>query len=201
MATRTENTTNRAHLAAGKPPAGKNVPAGKKLPAGKPPTGKNVRTRVTHEFPPVYDRDSRVLLLGSIPSPKSREVGFYYGHPQNRFWKVLAAVLGETIPETIPQKKAMLKRHHIALWDVLESCTIVGASDTSIEDAIPNKIAALVARSKVARIFCTGATAHKLYQKYCAADVGIDAVKLPSTSPANCAVSLEKLVEAYRAVL
>ena len=191
MATRTEKTTNRAHLAAGKKPT-----ASKKSSAGK-----NVRTRVTHEFPAVYDRDSRVLLLGSIPSPKSREVGFYYGHPQNRFWKVLAAVLGETIPETIPQKKAMLKRHHIALWDVLESCTIVGASDTSIEDAVPNKIAALVARSKVTRIFCTGATAHKLYQKYCAADVGIDAVKLPSTSPANCAISLERLVDAYRDIL
>lgn len=168
----------------------------KKLAAGK-----NERTRVTHEFPALFDKDSHVLLLGSIPSPKSREVGFYYGHPQNRFWKVMARVLGEKVPETIPQKKAMLARHHVALWDVLESCTIVGASDTSIEDAVPNRIASLVARSKVTRIFCTGATAHKLYQKYCAADVGIDAVKLPSTSPANCAVSLEKLVEAYRKIL
>ena len=162
---------------------------------------KNSRTLVSHEFPPVYDRTSRVLLLGSIPSPKSREVGFYYGHPQNRFWKVLAQVLGETVPETIPQKKAMLKKHHIALWDVLESCTIVGASDTSIEDVVPNKISELVQMTHVKRIFCTGATAHKLYQKYCAADVGMDAEKLPSTSPANCAVSLEKLVEAYRKIL
>ena len=95
---------------------------------------KNYREPVTHEFPAVFDRESRVLLLGSIPSPKSREVGFYYGHPQNRFWKVIAAVLGEDVPATIPQKKAMLKKHHVALWDVLESCTIVGASDTSIED-------------------------------------------------------------------
>ena len=162
---------------------------------------KNTRTLVTHEFPALYDRNSRVLLLGSIPSPKSREQGFYYGHPQNRFWKVLAQVLGEAVPETIPQKKAMLKRHHVALWDVLESCTIVGASDTSIEDVVPNKIGDLVKASKVTRIFCTGATAHKLYQKYCAGDVGMDAVKLPSTSPANCAVSLEKLVEAYRAIV
>ena len=162
---------------------------------------KNSRTHVSHEFPAVYDRGSRVLLLGSIPSPKSREVGFYYGHPQNRFWKVLAAVLGEPLPETIPHKKAMLKKHHIALWDVLESCTIVGASDTSIEDAVPNKISELVKATRVERIFCTGATAHKLYQKYCAADVGMDAVKLPSTSPANCAVSFEKLVEAYRKIL
>lgn len=162
---------------------------------------KNSRTHVSHEFPAVYDRSSRVLLLGSIPSPKSREVGFYYGHPQNRFWKVLAAVLGESVPETIPQKKAMLKKHHIALWDVLESCTIVGASDTSIEDAVPNKISELVKATRVERIFCTGTTAHKLYQKYCAADVGIDAERLPSTSPANCAVSFEKLVEAYRRIL
>ena len=141
-----------------------------------------------------------MLLLGSIPSPKSREVGFYYGHPQNRFWKVLARVLGEEVPETISQKKSMLKKHHVALWDVLESCTIVGASDTSIEDAVPNRIGELVKKSKVVRVFCTGATAYKLYQKYCAKDVGIDAVKLPSTSPANCAVSLETLVEAYKAI-
>ena len=165
------------------------------------PKPTNTRTHVTHEFPAVFDRNSQVLLLGSIPSPKSREVGFYYGHPQNRFWKVLAQVLGESVPETILQKKAMLQKHHVALWDVLESCTIVGASDTSIEDAVPNKIGELIKATKVNRIFCTGATAHKLYQKYCASEVGIDAVKLPSTSPANCAVSFEKLVDAYKAAL
>lgn len=159
------------------------------------------RGKVSHEFPAVYDRESRVLLLGSIPSPRSREVGFYYGHPQNRFWKVIAEVLGEDVPETIPQKKAMLRRHHVALWDVLESCTIVGASDTSIGDVVPNNISKIVKGSKIARVFCTGATAYRLYQKYCAADVGIDAVKLPSTSPANCAVPMERLVEAYRAIL
>lgn len=163
-------------------------------------TSKNVREKVSHEFPALYDSHSRVLLLGSIPSPKSREVGFYYGHPQNRFWKVIARVFGENVPETIEQKKSMLKKHHVALWDVLESCTIVGASDTSIEDVVPNKISELVKASSVSRIYCTGATAHKLYQKYCAKDVGIDAVKLPSTSPANCAVSLEKLVEAYKVI-
>ena len=156
---------------------------------------------MTHEFPAVFDRHSRVLLLGSIPSPKSREVGFYYGHPQNRFWKVLAQVLGEAVPETIPQKKAMLKKHHVALWDVMESCTIVGASDTSIENAVPNWIGELVKSSQVTRIFCTGATAYKLYQKFCAKDVGIDAVKLPSTSPANCAVPFDKLVDAYKIIL
>ena len=167
----------------------------------KKPASKATRTHVTHEFPALYDRESRVLLLGSIPSPKSREMAFYYGHPQNRFWKVIAAVLGESVPETIAQKKAMLKKHHVALWDVLDSCTIVGASDTSIEDPVVNNIKGLVEKSKVTRIFCTGATAHKLYQKLCAKDVGIDAVKLPSTSPANCAVSLEKLVKAYKVIL
>ena len=113
----------------------------------------------------------------------------------------MAIVLGESAPETIAQKKAMLKKHHVALWDVLDSCTIVGASDTSIEDVVPNKISELVQATHVERIFCTGATAHKLFQKYCAQDAGMDAEKLPSTSPANCAVSFEKLVEAYSKVL
>ncbi len=157
--------------------------------------------RVEHEFGPLFDENSRLLMLGSIPSPKSREVGFYYGHPQNRFWKVMAAVLEEPVPSTIPSKRAMLLRHGIALWDVLESCTIVGASDTSIDDVVPNDIASLVAKTKISQIFCTGATAHKFYQKYCEASVKIKAAKLPSTSPANCAVKMDALVEAYKAVL
>ena len=160
-------------------------------------TAKNTRTRVTHEFPALFDDNSEVLLLGSIPSPKSREQGFYYGHPQNRFWKVLANVLNEPLPATIDEKKTMLLKHHIALWDVLDSCSIIGASDTSIEDVVPNDIASLLAQTKIKRIFCTGATAHKLYEKYCEKATGIKAVKLPSTSPANCAVKFEKLVEAY----
>ncbi len=144
---------------------------------------KNTRTRVYHDLEPLYDVHSKVLLLGSMPSPKSRETGFYYGHPQNRFWKVLAHIFNENVPETIPQKKTMLQKHHIALWDVLESCTIVGASDTSIADIVPNDIAHLVKNSEVRRIFCTGATAYRLYQKYCAPSVGLSAQKLPSTSP------------------
>ncbi len=163
-------------------------------------TVKNTRTRVTHEFPALFDENSEVLLLGSIPSPKSREQGFYYGHPQNRFWKVLASVLNEPLPATIDEKRAMLLKHHIALWDVLDSCTIIGASDTSIEDVVPNDIASLLAKTKIKRIFCTGATAHKLYEKYCEKATGIKAVKLPPTSPANCAVKFEKLVEAYRVI-
>ena len=164
-------------------------------------TARNTRTRVTHEFPALFDANSEVLLLGSIPSPKSREQGFYYGHPQNRFWKVLANVLNEPLPATIDEKKTMLLKHHIALWDVLDSCSIIGASDTSIEDVVPNDIASLLAQTKIKRIFCTGATAHKLYAKYCETPAGIKAVKLPSTSPANCAVKFEKLVEAYREIM
>lgn len=164
-------------------------------------TAKNERTFVTHEFPALFDKNSEVLMLGSIPSPKSRKQGFYYGHPQNRFWKVLAQVLNEPLPTTIDEKRAMLLKHHIALWDVLDSCTIIGASDTSIEDVVPNDIASLIAKTKIKHIFCTGATAHKLYEKYCENAAGIKAVKLPSTSPANCAVKFEKLVEAYREIM
>ncbi len=161
---------------------------------------KSARETVLHELPPVWSPESRTLVLGSIPSPKSRETGFYYGHPQNRFWRTLARVFGAPVPETVPEKRAMLRRHRIALWDVLASCTIVGAGDASIEDAVPNDVAGLVAKTKVTRIFCTGATAHRLYAKHCAKAVGIEAVRLPSTSPANCAVSDEALVEAYRAI-
>lgn len=160
-----------------------------------------VRTFVTHEFPAFFASDSKILMLGSIPSPKSREQGFYYGHPQNRFWRVMAQVLGEPLPATIDEKKKMLLKHKIALWDVLDSCTIVGASDTSIEEVTPNDISKIVAKSRIKRILCTGATAHKLYQKYCEESAGMPAIKLPSTSPANCATSLEKLVEAYRAAI
>ena len=164
-------------------------------------TAKNTRTFVTHEFPALFDKDCEVLMLGSIPSPKSREQGFYYGHPQNRFWKVLTQVLSEPLPMTIDEKRAMLLKHHIALWDVLDSCTIIGASDTSIEDVVPNDIASLIAKTKIKRIYCTGATAHKLYEKYCESATGIKAIKLSSTSPANCAVKMEKLIEEYKSIL
>ena len=167
-------------------------------PREKRPVRSEVRReRVEHEFPAEFDAESRVLLLGSIPSPRSRQTGFYYGHPQNRFWKVMAAVLGEPVPGTIPEKKAMLRKHRVALWDVLESCTIVGAGDATIEDAVPNRIAELLEKTKIERIFCTGAAAHALYRKHCERETGIEAVRLPSTSPANCAVSFEELVEEW----
>lgn len=155
---------------------------------------------VTHEFPPVYDKDCEILILGSIPSPKSREAAFYYGHPQNRFWKVLAAVYEEKVPECIEEKKQMVLSHHIALWDALEACDICGASDSSIKNPEPTDIPKLLKETRIRHIYTTGAAAYKFYQKLNYPRTGIRAVKLPSTSPANCAFSLERLVQAYQVI-
>ena len=152
---------------------------------------------VTHEFDAFFDKDSRVLILGTIPSPKSREQGFYYGHPQNRFWKVLADVLDEEFPQTVEERKGFLKRNHIALWDVLESCEIKGASDVSIRNARPNDMNRILQAADIRAIFATGAKAAQLYKKLCFPECGVEAVRLPSTSPANCGCSYEKLREAY----
>lgn len=151
-------------------------------------------------FAPVYDKNSHTLIVGTWPSPKSREQGFYYGHPQNRFWPLLARLLGEPVPQTIPQKKAMLLRHGLALWDTVESCTITGASDASIRDVVPTDIAALVQKTAICRVLCNGATAYRLYTKYHAA-LGLAAVKLPSTSPANAAWPMERLAAVWGACL
>lgn len=152
---------------------------------------------VTHEFDAFFDKDSRVLILGTIPSPKSREQGFYYGHPQNRFWKVLADVLDEEFPQTVEERKRFLKRNHIALWDVLESCEIKGASDVSIRNARPNDMNRILQAADIRAIFATGAKAAQLYKKLCFPECGVEAVRLPSTSPANCGCSYETLREAY----
>ena len=152
---------------------------------------------VTHEFDAFFDKDSRVLILGTIPSPKSREQGFYYGHPQNRFWKVLAEVLDEEFPQTVEERKGFLKRNHIALWDVLESCEIKGASDVSIRNARPNDMNRILQAADIRAIFATGAKAAQLYKKLCFPECGVEAVRLPSTSPANCGCSYETLREAY----
>ena len=154
-------------------------------------------------FLPVYDKNSRALILGTWPSPKSREMGFYYGHPQNRFWPLLAALTGEPVParEDIAAKKQLLLRHGLALWDTLERCTLTGASDASIRDAVPNDIAALLANAPIQAVFCNGATAYRLYQKYLEPVSGIPAVKLPSTSPANAACRPETLRQVWGAAL
>lgn len=160
----------------------------------------NLQT-VFHTIPPLYDSHSRVLLLGSIPSPKSREAGFYYAHPQNRFWRVLAAVLGEEVPQTIEEKRAMCLKHHVALWDTIARCDIAGASDTSIRNAVPNDIGKLVRESEITRIFATGGKSADLYRKLIEPQLHIPITQLPSTSPANAAWSLERLIEAYRVTL
>ncbi len=158
-------------------------------------------TLVRHTIDPVFDADSRVLMLGTMPSPKSRETGFYYGHPQNRFWKVMAALFDEPVPESNDQKRDLALRHGVALWDVLSECTIEGASDGTIADCIPNNIGSILAKAPIRAVFCTGAKAAELYGKYCEPQTGVACTRLPSTSHANAAKSLEQLVEAYRIIL
>ena len=153
---------------------------------------------VTHEFGAFFDKDSRVLILGTIPSPKSREQGFYYGHPRNRLWKVLADVLGEkVVPQTVKERTDFLTRHNIALWDVLESCEIKGASDVSIRNARPNDMNRILQAADIRAIFVAGTKAAKLYKKLCLPTCGVEAIQLPSTSPANCGCSYEDLRKAY----
>ena len=154
-------------------------------------------------FAPVYNEHSRALILGTWPSPKSREMSFYYGHPQNRFWPMLAALTGEPVParEDIEAKKQIILRHGLALWDTLESCTITGASDASIKDVEPNDLAALVNRLGVQAIFCNGATSGRLYRKYAQPLTGLEAVVLPSTSPANAAFTMPRLLDAWGTAL
>ena len=154
----------------------------------------------THTLDPLFDALSRVLILGTLPSPKSREAGFYYYHPQNRFWPVLSTILNEPFPETIEDKRSLCLRNKIALWDVLASCRIEGASDASIRDPVPNDLPWLLRQTDIRAIFCTGAKAHELYQKLLFQTTGVPAVRLPSTSPANAAWTLPRLCEKYRLI-
>ena len=157
---------------------------------------------IVHPLKPVFDENSRVLVLGTMPSPKSREYGFYYSHPQNRFWRVISDLYGAPIPQTNEEKTELLLQNRIALWDVLKSCRIDGADDASIRDPEPNDIAGLLARTKIRAVFTTGTKAASLYRRLCRKQTGLDAVALPSTSPANCRFyTYEKLREAYRALL
>lgn len=155
----------------------------------------------THTFEPVFDKDSKILILGSFPSVKSRENHFYYGHPQNRFWKVMAYVLGEEVPTTIEEKKALLLSNHVAVWDVIASCKIIGSSDTSIKDVVVNDFSYILQHSAIERIYVNGSKAYELYHKYAEKTTGIKAVKLPSTSPANAAWNLEKLCKEWKTIV
>lgn len=156
--------------------------------------------KIVHPFPPFFREDSRILILGSFPSVRSREQKFFYGHPQNRFWKVMAGVCGCPVPGTIMEKKAFLANCHIALWDTIHSCTITGSSDSSIRDVVPNDLTPILRAAGIREIYCNGGTSYRLYDKYIRKQTGRDAVKLPSTSPANAAWSLERLMEAWRVV-
>ena len=157
--------------------------------------------RITHAFDPVFDFESRILILGTMPSPKSRELGFYYSHPRNRFWPVLAKIFGEEIPKTPEEKRNFCLRNKIALWDVLKECDIEGASDSSIKNAVPNDLSVILNSAKIQAIFATGATAAKLYKKFIEPETKIPAKTLPSTSPANAKIKFEELVEEYKIVL
>ena len=153
--------------------------------------------RIVHPIPPLYDARSRILILGSFPSVKSREAAFFYGHPQNRFWRVIAAVLECPVPVTVPEKAAMLHAHHIALWDTIASCEIEGSSDSSIQNVVPNDLTPILSAADIQAVFCNGAASYRLYCRYLEPLTGLTAAKLPSTSPANAAFSPERLIEQY----
>ena len=155
---------------------------------------------ISHPIDPVYDQNSKVLILGSFPSVKSREVQFFYGHPQNRFWRVLAAVFGSELPVTVEEKRAFLLHYGIALWDVVASCEITGSSDASIKNVIVNDVSRILAHAQIQVIYVNGKTAEKYYNRYLKPVLHRDVVCLPSTSPANASWSMERLVGAWRAV-
>lgn len=156
--------------------------------------------RFNHTFGPLYDENSTILILGSFPSVKSREQQFYYGHPQNRFWKVLSEVTGDALPLSIEEKKQFLLRNHIALWDVIESCEITGSSDSSIKNVKVNAISELLDKTNIERVFVNGGKAFELYQKYIYPQCGVSCIKLPSTSPANAAWNLKRLCEEWKQI-
>jgi len=157
--------------------------------------------RVQHPFSPLFCPDSRVLILGSFPSVKSREQNFFYGHPQNRFWKVVAALFGQDPPQTIPEKKELILSHGLALWDSIASCMITGSSDASIRDVRPNDLRIILDHAPIERIYCNGRKSHEMYEKTILPSLGREAACLPSTSPANAAWSLEKLIAAWSVIL
>lgn len=158
------------------------------------------KTSQLHTIAPVYDGNSKILILGSFPSVKSREAAFFYTHPQNRFWRVLAAVLGEQTPQTVPEKKVLLLRRGVALWDVIASCDIAGSSDASIVNAAPNDLSRILDAAQIRRIFCNGGTAYRFYRR-CDEAVWGKAELLPSTSPANARSSVQALTERWRTAL
>lgn len=157
--------------------------------------------RIQHPFGPLFGPDSRVLILGSFPSVKSREQNFFYGHPQNRFWKLVSALFGQEPPQTIPEKKELILSHGLALWDSIASCVITGSSDASIREVCPNDLRIILDHAPIERIYCNGRKSHEMYEKYILPSLRREAGCLPSTSPANAAWSLEKLIAAWSVIL
>ena len=155
---------------------------------------------IIHPFPPVYDANSRILILGTFPSVKSREGEFYYHHPQNRFWRVISGLLREDLPITIEEKRQLLLRNRIALWDVIRSCEITGSSDSSIRNVVTNDIDSLLKQVRIREVYANGGTAFRLYQRYILPVTGKNIISLPSTSPANAACSLEQLMSRWRVI-
>lgn len=156
--------------------------------------------KLDHPFGPLYDENSRVLILGSFPSVRSREQNFFYGHPQNRFWKVVAAVFGQPVPQTVEEKKLLILDNGLALWDSIASCEITGSSDASIRNVRANDIGVILNSCSIERIYCNGRKSHEMYQRYIEPETGREAVCLPSTSPANAKWTLEKLTGAWSVI-
>ena len=156
---------------------------------------------IKHGFLPVFDKNSQILILGTLPSVKSRENNFYYGHPQNRFWRVISNLYGEELPITTADKTDLLLKHQIALWDVILECDIIGSSDSSIKNVVPTDINRVLKNSRIKRIYANGGTAKRLFDKFQKQNCGRDAIQLPSTSPANAACNLESLIESWKIIL
>lgn len=154
----------------------------------------------THTFEPIFDKNSEILVLGSFPSVKSRENNFYYAHPQNRFWKVVASVYSCPVPKTVEEKKNMLLSNKIAVWDVIRSCEITGSADNTIKNVIPNDLSEILSVADIKKIYANGKTAQSLYNKYIKKNTGVDIISLPSTSPANASYSLEKLIKEWKII-
>ena len=155
---------------------------------------------IQHPIPPLFDKNSKILILGSFPSVKSREQAFFYGHPQNRFWRVIAHIFNDSIPNTVDEKRTMLLKNNIALWDVIASCDIIGSSDSSIKNVLANDISTILNSAKIEKIIVNGKTAEKYYNKLIKSKINREAICLPSTSPANASWSFEKLVNEWRII-
>lgn len=155
---------------------------------------------IEHGIPPVFNAESRVLILGTMPSPKSRENGFYYMHPQNRFWRVISTVLGEPLPTTNGERASLLLKNKIALWDTLAQCDIIGASDSSVKNETPNDLSVITDTADIKAIFTTGKAAYKYYCRFQQEKTGIEAICLPSTSPANARFGLDALIDEYKII-